>query len=284
MGEIDYTIRTVTFADRSRLANLIHFGAYLHQHLDWKPALDWVGQSPFLLLEKNGEILATFACPPELADVAWIRLFAVSPLINIKHAWDLLWEAALQEFSYDNKFQIAAISMKDWFNELLSHSSFRNIDEVVVLEREAPPTLSEPSTQKILIRPVVYEDLDIIEAIDHEAFDSIWKNSKESLRLAFKQSSISSVALYEEEVVGYQFSTNSMMGGHLARLAVKKSMQGKGIGNLIVHDLINQFSRQGVRRITVNTQKNNYASLALYHKAGFKLTGEAYCVFVRNVE
>ena len=37
-----------------------------------------------------------------------------------------------------------------------------------------------------------------------------------------------------DEIVGYQYSTSSSMGGHLARLAVKKSMQGKGIGYLLV--------------------------------------------------
>jgi hypothetical protein len=39
MDEIDYKIRSVSLIDRSRLANLIHFGVYVHQHLDWKSPL-----------------------------------------------------------------------------------------------------------------------------------------------------------------------------------------------------------------------------------------------------
>jgi ribosomal protein S18 acetylase RimI-like enzyme len=284
MNGTDTILRSATYSDRSRLANLVHFGAYLHQHLDWKPALDWIGNKPYLLLEKKGEILAALACPPELKDVAWIRLFAVSPLINLNEAWNLLWKAAVQEFSEGCRIQIAAISMQDWFNAVLANSSFEEIDAVVVLLWEHMARIPNPSAKKIELRPMYYEDLETIAAIDHDAFDSIWKNSLESLQLAFQQSSIASVALYEGESVGYQFSTNSVMGGHLARLAVKKSMQGRGIGYFILHDLLKQFINRGVQRITVNTQNNNSTSLALYHKAGFKLTGETYRVYQNNIQ
>jgi ribosomal protein S18 acetylase RimI-like enzyme len=72
------------------------------------------------------------------------------------------------------------------------------------------------------------------------------------------------------------------MGGHLARLAVKTTMQGKGIGYLLVHQLLSQFSKQGIKHVTVNTQQNNVASLGLYSKAGFTVTGESYRVYLHN--
>lgn len=128
------------------------------------------------------------------------------------------------------------------------------------------------------------EDLDLISEIDHDAFDTVWKNSPESLALAYEQSSHASVAEFEDEIVGYQYSTTSSMGAHLARLAVKKKMQGKGIGYLLVYQLLNQFRKQGVEHVTVNTQKNNVASLALYSKAGFNITGESYRVYQHIID
>jgi ribosomal protein S18 acetylase RimI-like enzyme len=127
------------------------------------------------------------------------------------------------------------------------------------------------------------EDLKIIEKIDHESFGPVWKNSLESLELAFQQSILASVAELGNEIVGYQYSTSSAMGVHLARLAVKTSVQGKGIGYLLVHQLLHQFRKQGVRHVTVNTQQNNVASLALYSKAGFTITGESYRVYQHNI-
>ncbi len=282
MNEIDYHIRTATPPDRSRLANLIHFGAYLHQHLDWKPPLDWIGSKPYLLVEREGDLLATLACPPDLPEITWIRLFAVSSRVNVGQAWKLLWEATHEELSQIGKFLVAAISLQSWFNELLEASEFEYSDNVIILMWESTISFPKPAPTNITIRPMMLEDLEIIEKIDHEAFDTVWKNSQESLELAFQQSSIASVAEKGDEIVGYQYSTSSAMGGHLARLAVKTSMQGKGIGYLLVQQVLSQFCKQGVRHVTVNTQEKNVASLALYSKAGFSITGESYRVYQYN--
>jgi ribosomal protein S18 acetylase RimI-like enzyme len=80
-------------------------------------------------------------------------------------------------------------------------------------------------------------------------------------------------------VAGYQISTGTPIGGHLARLAVKPEFQGKGVGYALVYDLIRQLLRRGARVITVNTQKDNLASLTLYKRIGFVLTGEKYPIY-----
>jgi len=282
MDEIDYTIRTAMPSDRSRLANLIHFGAYIHQHLDWKPPLDWIGSKPYLLVEKGGDLFATLACPPDLPEITWIRLFAANSLVNVGRAWRLLWEAANEELSQIRKIRVVAISLQSWFNELLEESEFEHSDNVIVLMWERATSFPKPAHASFTIRPMMPEDLEIIEVIDHDAFGLVWKNSLDSLELAFQQSSLASVAEIGDEIVGYQYSTSSAMGGHLARLAVKTSMQGQGIGYLLVHHVLNQFSKQGVRHVTVNTQEKNIASLALYSKAGFSITGESYRVYQHN--
>ena len=284
MNEIDYKIRTVMPSDRSRLANLIHFGAYIHQHLDWKPPLDWIGSKPYLLVEREGDLFATLACPPDLPEITWIRLFAVSSLVNVGLAWKLLWEVANKELSQMGRTLVAAISLQSWFNDLLEESEFEHSDNVIVLMWEKTIPILKPTPTSITIRPMMPEDLKIIEDIDHDAFNTIWKNSLESLELAFLQSSLASVAENGNEIVGFQYSTSSAMGGHLARLAVKKSMQGKGVGYLLLHQVLSQFSKQGVRHVTVNTQEKNVASLSLYSKAGFSITGESYRVYQHKFE
>jgi ribosomal protein S18 acetylase RimI-like enzyme len=69
------------------------------------------------------------------------------------------------------------------------------------------------------------------------------------------------------------------MGGHLARLAVSPDFQGLGVGYNLLFDLLKQFQRRGARCVTVNTQHDNYASLALYQKVGFTPTGETYPIY-----
>ena len=282
MNEIDYTFRNAIPSDRSRLANLIHFGSHIHQHLDWKPALDWIGSKPYLVAEKGNEIVATLACPPDLPDITWIRLFAASSSINVSIAWQWLWEAAEREIDQIGKLNVAVISLQSWFNGLLEETNFEHTDNVIVLMWDNNSDIPNPGAMKVNLRPMLSEDLETVLIIDHEAFGAVWKNSMEALELAYQQSSLATVAEDGDEIVGYQYSTASSMGGHLARLAVKTDMQGKGIGYLLVHQVLNQFKKQGSRHVTVNTQQNNAASLALYFKAGFNLTGESYRVYQRK--
>jgi [ribosomal protein S18]-alanine N-acetyltransferase len=282
MKGIDFTVRNALPADRSRLANLIHFGSHIHQHLDWKPALDWIGCKPYLVAERAGDLYAALACPPDLPEITWIRLFAVSPQIDLNQAWELLWVATNREISQMGRIRVAVISLQSWFNTLLERSNFEHRDNVIVLMWDGSIEIPTPVQSGSIIRPMLPEDLPTIINIDHEAFGEVWKNSMESLELAFQQSALATVAELGEEIVGYQYSTASAMGGHLARLAVKTAMQGKGIGYALVHQVLNQFKKQGYRHVTVNTQQNNAASLALYLKAGFTQTGESYRVYQQN--
>jgi ribosomal-protein-alanine N-acetyltransferase len=283
MDKIDFNIRSALSRDRSRLANLIHFGSHIHQHLDWKPPLDWIGNHPYYLLEKEEELIAALACPPDLPDITWIRLFAASSRANFTQAWQILWDAVVQEFVHKGNINVAAISLQSWFNDILQASAFDHTDNVIVLMWERSASLPDPLVTDFTLRPMMPEDLVAVMNIDHEAFGSIWKNSMEALELAYQQSVLASVAEVGQELVGYQYSTSSAMGGHLARLAVKPNMQGKGIGYSLVHQVLGHFKTQGARHVTVNTQQNNRVSLALYAKAGFTITGESFRVYQRSI-
>ena len=279
MVEAEFSIHNASYADRSRLAALIHFGSYVQQHLDWKSPLDWIGGQPYLLLEKNEGLLATLACPPDLPEIAWVRLFAVSSNIKPDYAWRLLWEATLDEISHNGIIQVAALSMQSWFTDILLASKFEQTDNVNILICENKFAIHEPNMAFVIIRPMMHEDLPFIVDIDNSAFNREWRNSFEALELAFQQSSYTTVAEIGDEIIGYQYSTSNGLGGHLARLAVKEAVQRKGIGFLLVQDLLKHFRQNGILHITVNTQQSNIASLALYAKAGFKTTGEQYRVY-----
>jgi len=275
------TIRTATEADRQPLANLIHFETHVHRHLDWRPPLDWLGYHPYLTIERNGKFLAALACPPDPPNVAWIRLFAVSSWIGVPKAWEQLWEAAREQLLADNPgpLKAAAIPLQGWFRSLLEKSDFTLTHRVVVLSwmrGGEPPEIELPG---YIIRPMNYDDLSAVEGVDAASFSLVWQNSRPCLEMAFNQAAIATVVEGPDGLVGYQISTSGPMGGHLARLAVHPAYQGKGIGYSLLRDLLIQFKRRGIQSVTVNTQHDNQASMALYEKVGFRRTGEEYPVY-----
>ncbi len=278
-------IRSVLEQDRPQLANLVHFEAYVHRHLDWRPPLDWIGFSPYLIAERGRHLLAALACPPDPVEVAWIRLFAVSSEWSAGEAWKALWPAALTELSKNsgvspgNGVTLAAIPLQQWFRALLERSEFVHLHDIVLLLWQRGTDIPKPHKKDLIIRSMSLDDMPKVEEIDREAFGLLWRNSLDSLELAFRQSAVATIAENDHGALGYQISTASPMGGHLARLAVTPKAQGEGIGYALVYDMLDQFERRGAVHVSVNTQHDNSASLALYDKAGFRRTGETYPVY-----
>ena len=273
-------VRPARPEDRQNLADLIHFEVYVHRHLDWRQPLDWVGCSPYLVMERGAELLASLACPPDPPQVAWIRLFAAKSEIAAERAWKAMWPKAFDELK---KIELvrdaAAISLWSWFSALLLASGFTETNRVVMLSWERGEVSLKLDHPGVLIRHMRLDDIPAVERVDAASFTPIWQNSLASLELAYHQAAVATVAEDNGQILGYQISTATPVGGHLARLAVLPACQGGGIGKALVLDLIWQFQRRGAQRVTVNTQKDNLASLAVYRKAGFIPTGEEFPVF-----
>ena len=276
----DFTIRSATETDRQGLANLIHYESRVHRHLDWRPPLDWIGYHPYLIAEVNSSMVAALACPPDPPGVAWIRLFAIAPQINAQEAWSGMWQNARRMLSSQStQMKVAVIPLQIWFREFLGQSEFAFTHEVVVLSWKGETPSRASRSSGLFIRPMLKTDLPEVERIDWSAFADIWRNSLPCLETAFNQAVVATVAEASGRMVGYQISSAAAASGHLARLAVLPEYQGNGIGYAIVRDLLERFEERGTFLVTVNTQHNNLASLALYKKAGFRLTGEVYPVY-----
>ena len=277
--KLKQSIRQANSSDQKQLANLIHFSTLVHRHLDWRPPLEWIGHDPFLVLEEDNRLVAALACPPDPPSVVWIRLFVAYDEENLVASWSQLWSQALEMISPDPDLQVAAIPLQNWFQRLLQANQFQTTTDVVMLIWDNGKIPPEQPSPEMSIRPMTIDDLSQVEVLDKTAFGSLWHNSRTSLGSALQQAAIATIADIDGVIVGYQISTSMQMGGHLARLATYPEYQRQGIGYAILRDLLVQFKQRGAMRITVNTQEDNLASIALYENAGFTRTGETYPVY-----
>jgi ribosomal protein S18 acetylase RimI-like enzyme len=280
VNQVQTLLRQAGSKDLQQLANHIHFETHVHRHLDYRPPLDWIENYPFLVLERNGEIIASLACPPDPPSVAWIRLFTASSRISATEAWETLWIQALTGLGDNHDLQwAAAVPVHNWFAYQLKKSGFEETHQIVMLSWEGSKLPEKPRPIPATIRSMKSTDLVDAQKIDEASFVPIWQNSLSCLKYAFEQSVIATVAEAAGKLIGYQISMATSQGGHLARLAVDPGFQGKGIGYALVCDLLSRFERRGTRILTVNTQKNNLTSLAMYKKASFVVTGEEYPIY-----
>jgi ribosomal protein S18 acetylase RimI-like enzyme len=280
MINVDLQIRQANEADRPRIANLIHYETYVHRHLDWRVPLDWLGSSHYWVAEKRQRVVAAFACPPDPQNIAWVRLFASSGEFSFQENWNLLWHHAVEAITLLSPITVAAIAMQGWMESLLHESGFVRHQQIVMLEFNGTSSRAARPIPGMVIRQMGREDLPAVARLDAAAFDPLWQNSLDALEIAFSMSGWATVAETSTGIVGYQVSTTNSFGTHLARLAVDPTMQKGGIGRALVNDLIEAMARRNIHRVTVNTQGDNRASLALYQKLGFQYTWEEYPVYV----
>ncbi len=280
----DLYVRPAVQTDQRQIANLIHFSSNVHRHLDWRGPLEWIGTPPFYVLESHGEVLAALGCPPEPPTVAWIRLFVNSGRIPIQEAWQILWGRAFSELKQKGKFVFAAIVLQEWLRDLLISSGFTSHQSIIMLDRDGGISNDRLLPPEIRLRAMMPYDLPEVAEIDMSAFELLWQNTFPVLERAYPQALWPAVAEADGQLVGYQLGTRNPLGVHLARLAVRPAMQGKGIGFGLVADLVKQAGRHGINHLTVNTQSDNSSSLTLYHHLGFRETGEIYQVYELNHE
>lgn len=272
--------RPAELADRDQIASLLYFEGHAHRHLDWHTPLDWLGSPHFWTLHDQGRVIAALACPQDPPGIAWIRLFTFHSHLSGPEAWSPLWEAIRNEIRNSGGALVASIAVKPWFQNFLQSSGFEHHQSIVLLEWASRWVEPCPLPHGVHIRPMLIEDLAGVARTDAASFEPLWHNSIGTLERAFSQSVVSTVAEQDGCVIGYQISTGNTLGGHLARLGVRKEAQGQGIGSALVGDLMLRLGRHNMSRITVNTQADNAASLALYQKMGFVRTGEQYPVFI----
>ena len=278
-----YSLRRAEIKDRALLARFLNSPAYSHRHLDWREPLDWLGSQPYWILEKNYEVEAVLACPPDPPDVAWIRLFAVAARTSPSWSWSILFERAFNDL-YESKpdASVVSLGLQDWFNDLLIVNKFNHHQDIIVLSFEGlipPQPQAMPGMYLRLMQPT---DLEIVNLVDNLSFEPIWRLSAEDLRRAYDRSSYKTVVELDGEVIGYQMSALNGFNAHLARLAVHPAVQRRRVGYWLVQNVLQHFmGGHGTWGVTLNTQDNNSASLALYHHIGFHLTGERFPVYVK---
>ena len=283
MIEVSLQIRPAVPQDQHQIANLMFFESHVHRHLDWHAPLEWLGSPYYWVVEDNGRVVAALACPQDPAGVAWVRLFAHSRQLSLDDAWNVLWSTAKKNIGKQSGATVALIAKQQRLSDLLIRNNFTHYQDILMLEWKDSDIPESLPVDGVKVRAMQTGDLPAVAELDANAFMPLWQNPLTALKKALPQATVATVAEDARGLTGYQISTANPFGAHLARLAVRPETQQRGLGSLLVTDLLQRLNRKGVARLTVNTQSDNLASLALYRKMGFILTGENFPVYAFSV-
>lgn len=125
---------------------------------------------------------------------------------------------------------------------------------------------------------IVFDDfkdeyIDKIYEIEKDSVDVAW--TKEQLsQLIGNPNAVARVGLVDGEVVcSYSFYI-VIDECDVNNLSVDKSWRGKGIGNLLMEDMILTAKSRNLQNITLEVNENNIIAINLYNKFGFSVEGK----------
>jgi ribosomal protein S18 acetylase RimI-like enzyme len=252
--------------------------------LDWNTLDEWIGDpdSPIYLAWQDRTLVGAMAGAPVLEGATWLRMVVIADDVPALETLTGLWNVLRHDLLAKSVREVAVLLLRPWLTPLIQELGFAPRDTIVTLRRVGT-TAPKPLRSDLVVRSADLRELKRVVAVDHAAFRSLWQLTEPALRQAVRMSSIFRVAELNKEIVAYQLSTLYRDGGHLARLATIPTLQGTGVGGLLLSDLVEQFARRNIDNITVNTNATNAQSLNLYKRYSFEMTGMDMAVWSTSI-
>lgn len=269
-----YTMTHFERRYRQAVLDLFLYHLHTHCHLDWHEIGQWLDlhDAPIQLAWYNGRLVGVMAASLPLNGTCWLRLVGVAdgvPPAEVLHA---LWGGLRDSLRGLGVENAALLVIHDWLVPFLPGLGFGFDEDIVTFRRDSSVLPARPGLG-VTVRSAALEDIPRMTLIDQSAFSPPWQMTQQDLRQAQRIAAVCTVAVQQGTLIGYQLSTLHRQSGHLARLAVLPAAQGKGVGAVLLDDLIRRFIRRGVHIITLNTQNSNIYSQRLYERYGFARNG-----------
>jgi ribosomal protein S18 acetylase RimI-like enzyme len=206
-------------------------------------------------------------------------------LVAVRHP-ELLVEAAVERCDAFGAEVAISIELEDVRRPSFYRSvGFDLLEEVVTYELDRLPL---PGRQAGQLRFATVDPSDAnaratLLAIDHAAFPWLWQNNDVEFQMYGLTPGVEIyLGLLDGRPVAYVGVTSYLGWGHLDRIAVLPSLQGRGLGQEGLAFALDRLARLGSRRVGLSTQRTNVHSQHLYERAGFRRAwGNDYRVYGR---
>ncbi len=122
---------------------------------------------------------------------------------------------------------------------------------------------------EVIVEKMTVWDIDEVAMIENESFPSPWPPWV-FVRDVRDRRSVCRVARAGGRLVGYAVAWLLKTEMHIGNIAVAEPFRRKGIGSILLEDLIGTARDNRVKRITLEVRATNTRAIALYEKFGFE--------------
>ena len=120
------------------------------------------------------------------------------------------------------------------------------------------------------LRDSLPADLEQLVNIDRLCFPEGIAYAKEDFHyLSKKNGSYTVVAEYDQRIVAFAIIVTETTKMHLVTLDVLPSLQGKGIGSLLMNQILNRACLDKIQRVDLEVAEDNPKAISFYRAQGF---------------
>jgi len=122
------------------------------------------------------------------------------------------------------------------------------------------------------IRRMTFDDLPQVYAIEESIFSKPWtyKAFRDSLNLS---NAVYLVCASKDEIMGYCGLYCVLDEATITNMAVREEFRNKGIGYMLLQNIIDEARKIGIHNLTLEVRKSNLAAYHLYKQVGFEASG-----------
>jgi ribosomal-protein-alanine N-acetyltransferase len=124
-------------------------------------------------------------------------------------------------------------------------------------------------TEGFRIVPMALAHVDQVVQIERLSFTDPWSRGMFRSELEIGELSFARAALEGERLVGYLLAVVIPDEAHLGNIAVHPDWRGRGIGQMLLDDLLTEARRAGVKRITLEVRESNEGARKFYYDNQF---------------
>jgi ribosomal-protein-alanine N-acetyltransferase len=123
------------------------------------------------------------------------------------------------------------------------------------------------------LRPMELGDLDQVMAIERESFCEPWTKGCFEHEILVLDASELTVAVSQEDVLGYTVAWFLDNEVHLANVAVRERFRGRGIGRTLVETVMSRAMEVRAEKVVLEVRRSNLEAQKLYETLGFLRVG-----------
>lgn len=123
---------------------------------------------------------------------------------------------------------------------------------------------------ELVIRAMEERDIPSIMEIERSSFSTPWTEMS-FLSEIYRKHGVALVAVWEEKVIGYVCANYVLHESHILNLAVHENYRRRGIGTLLMNEVIRELKRRKCVFVYLEVRESNIGAREFYTRFGFKV-------------